>query len=200
MTDRKESQKLRKEMINKGVEIVKKQGIENISIRKIAVDCGISHSSPYRHFKNKNELIKAILKKISSIFSVKLIQNIDFNQNRKEILSDMGFNFVQFASENPFLFDAMFLSRYIIPIKIKNKQLISDESLPGFDEFKQAVQKFSNENRIKTRSDFELTQLWSFILGFSVVISHVDIKTDDEWVKQVISSMIETYIKGNQVN
>ncbi len=46
----------RKEYIIKANELIKRDGIENISIRKIARELGCSSASLYRYFANLDEL------------------------------------------------------------------------------------------------------------------------------------------------
>ena len=51
---------LRKELIEKGIKMINDTGEEKLSLRKLAVECGVSNAAPYTHFKNKDELLKAI--------------------------------------------------------------------------------------------------------------------------------------------
>ena len=51
---------LRNALIEKGIEIVSKEGIHSFSLRKVAAACGVSHAAPYSHFQNKEELLEAM--------------------------------------------------------------------------------------------------------------------------------------------
>jgi AcrR family transcriptional regulator len=51
---------LKNALINAGIEIVKKEGTQALSLRKAARKAGVSHSAPYAHFKDKQALIAAI--------------------------------------------------------------------------------------------------------------------------------------------
>ena len=48
---------LKEDLINKGLELLNKEGFEGFSLRKVASMCGVSHTAPYKHFKDKYELI-----------------------------------------------------------------------------------------------------------------------------------------------
>ena len=45
---------LRKELIEKGIKMINSTGEEKLSLRKLAVECGVSNAAPYTHFKNKD--------------------------------------------------------------------------------------------------------------------------------------------------
>jgi AcrR family transcriptional regulator len=51
---------LKNALINAGVEILAKEGVGGLSLRKVAQRAGVSHSAPYAHFPDKQSLIAAI--------------------------------------------------------------------------------------------------------------------------------------------
>jgi AcrR family transcriptional regulator len=51
---------LKNELVRAGVEILAKEGIGSLSLRKVARHAGVSHSAPYAHFKDKQALLAAI--------------------------------------------------------------------------------------------------------------------------------------------
>ena len=51
---------LRNELIEKGIELVEEYGMQQLSLRKVAQACNVSHAAPYSHFKNKDDLISAM--------------------------------------------------------------------------------------------------------------------------------------------
>jgi AcrR family transcriptional regulator len=51
---------LKNALIKAGVEILAKEGIGGLSLRKVAQRAGVSHSAPYAHFPDKQSLIAAI--------------------------------------------------------------------------------------------------------------------------------------------
>jgi AcrR family transcriptional regulator len=42
-------------MIDAGIELINEKGADGFSLRKVAERCGVSHSAPYKHFKNKDD-------------------------------------------------------------------------------------------------------------------------------------------------
>ena len=51
---------LRQALIDAGIKIINDSGESNLSLRKAAALCNVSHAAPYAHFKDKDELIEAI--------------------------------------------------------------------------------------------------------------------------------------------
>lgn len=51
---------LKNALIKAGVEILSKEGLSGLSLRKVAKRAGVSHSAPYAHFPDKQSLIAAI--------------------------------------------------------------------------------------------------------------------------------------------
>ncbi len=51
---------LKNALIQAGIEILSREGIEALSLRKVAKRAGVSHSAPYAHFADKQALVAAI--------------------------------------------------------------------------------------------------------------------------------------------
>ena len=77
---------LRNALIEAGIELVSKEGINGFSLRKAAAACGVSHAAPYSHFQNKEDLLEAMQLYITEKFSERLESSIQENHNSSEIL------------------------------------------------------------------------------------------------------------------
>jgi AcrR family transcriptional regulator len=51
---------LRRELLDRAAQVIARQGIENLSLRGLAQDLGVSHGAPARHFKDRHELLSAL--------------------------------------------------------------------------------------------------------------------------------------------
>jgi AcrR family transcriptional regulator len=102
---------LKSELIQEGLKLLDKEGYEGFSLRKVAKACSASHAAPYRHFKNKDELILAIGKEIMHKFGEALQQAVDqYPDNPRYQLKEMGCAYIKFFVENPEYLRLMFLS------------------------------------------------------------------------------------------
>ena len=55
---------LKEKLLTAGIDEILAHGIKDFSLRRVAAACGASCAAPYKHFKNKDEFIKEIIKYI----------------------------------------------------------------------------------------------------------------------------------------
>jgi AcrR family transcriptional regulator len=100
---------LKNALIKAGVEILSKEGIEGLSLRKVAQRAGVSHSAPYSHFPDKQSLIAAIstegFKQLYDELSAAIALHKD---NPMQQLMEGAWVYVQFAMSNTDTFNIMF--------------------------------------------------------------------------------------------
>lgn len=139
------------------------------------------------------------MEKISNIFGESITRNIRKDMLPEEVLLTMGINFVNFSQKNSYFFSVLFLSNYIVPTRVNKDTLTTDKYLLGFESFKEIVNIISKKNNLQLSEDIEVVQLWSFIIGLSLIVGKQDVvNVNDSWVRKVISQMIEVYILGNK--
>jgi len=63
MTSRQE------EIIDRSIEIIARKGIQNLTIKNLSKEIGISEPAIYRHFESKTDILLAILDKFNEILS-----------------------------------------------------------------------------------------------------------------------------------
>ncbi len=93
---------LKKALIQGGMAILLSDGLEKLTLRKVAKFCNVSHNAPYRSFKNKEEFLVALGQEIfteltSDIF--KIIENTDGNPDTD--FEKMMTTFYEYAINNP---------------------------------------------------------------------------------------------------
>ena len=126
---------LKNAIIEKGLEIIKDNGIENLSLRKAAERCGVSSAAPYAHFKNKDELVNSIQTYVMEQFVDFLNKSIE-HSSEENILAELGRAYVMFFYRSPLYFDLLF-SRRCMLIRITDQ----NNSDPPFELFKQKAQE-----------------------------------------------------------
>lgn len=93
-------------IIDAAYEIAKIEGIDNITIRKIAEKMGSSIAPIYVNFKDVNELIQAVISKIF-IVSHQMLLEVDTGNP----FLDMGVASLRFAKEYPILFRDLIIKK-----------------------------------------------------------------------------------------
>jgi AcrR family transcriptional regulator len=100
---------LKNALIEAGVQILSEEGIEGLSLRKVAQRAGVSHNAPYSHFPDKQSLIAAI----STEGFKQLYSELDtaisaYPDAPRQQLREGAWAYVQFALSNTDTFKLMF--------------------------------------------------------------------------------------------
>jgi AcrR family transcriptional regulator len=100
---------LKNALIKAGVEILAKEGVGGLSLRKVAQRAGVSHSAPYAHFPDKQSLIAAISTEGFNQLYTELEAAVSpHSKNPKKQLIEGAKAYVRFAEENTDTFKIMF--------------------------------------------------------------------------------------------
>jgi len=126
----------KEQIIDAAFEVAKTEGIDNITMRKIAERMGCSVAPIYVNFKNNDELIEALIERIISISQQLLIE-----ENTGNPFYDMGRASIRFAMEYSVLFrdlvlkDNSYMKSYdkkMLPALIE--QMKADSEMKGLSE------------------------------------------------------------------
>ena len=100
---------LKNALITAGVEILAKEGVSGLSLRKVAQHAGVSHSAPYAHFPDKQSLIAAISTEGFTQLYTELEAAISpYAKNPKKQLLEGVKAYIRFAEKNTDTFKIMF--------------------------------------------------------------------------------------------
>lgn len=177
---------LKTELINKGLKLYNEVGYSKFSMRKVASLCNVSHNAPYRHFKNKEEMINAFLEKASTEFQVVLVSAIESNKdNPQKQLKDLGANYINFFIENKEYQNLFFNSDLKITVHVNNGEfLYHDAHL--FDLFVNSVRRYLKSiDKEESYSPVNVLEFWSTIHGLTTFISSKKVIFDNGYKKYV---------------
>ena len=99
---------LRQVLLNAGVALIRKVGPKSFTLREVARRAGVSHNAPYRHFRDKDELISAIVGQGFERLNDAMIGQAAAGKTGVERLELCGRAYVNFALRWPGHFTAMF--------------------------------------------------------------------------------------------
>ena len=181
---------LKSELIQKGLKILDKEGYDSFSLRKVAKACLVTPTAPYRHFKNKDELIAAIALEASRKFDDVLQKAVEkFPDDPRKQLREMGCNYVEFFVKNPEYLRLIFLSD--IAQKMKFEEIVlanctSDHDRTGkpFETFYKTVERYKNQYHSKKSTAMTLRELilycWGLVHGIAILISRKDFQYEGD--------------------
>nr|WP_319488769.1 TetR/AcrR family transcriptional regulator [uncultured Caproiciproducens sp.] len=172
---------LKAELIEKGLKILDEEGYDGFSLRKVAKACNVSQTAPYRHFKNKDELIVAISLKALQSFNRSLEHAVEKHPaDPKSQLREMGFAYIQFFVENPEYMRLIFLSDTIQ--KVNSAGFIENSGTDNplkhlgdghpFATFQKTIERYKTEcTGEAVNQDELLLYCWGLVHGIAVLIN-----------------------------
>ena len=100
---------LRAELLDTAVEQLRSAGSDSLSLRALARTVGVSQTAPYRHFKDKDELLAALATRgYQSLLHTLETAGLTAPDCPKQQLYDFASSYVDYAADNPELFKLMF--------------------------------------------------------------------------------------------
>ena len=95
-------------LLDAGVALIRKVGPKSFTMREVARRAGVSHNAPYRHFRDKDDLISAIAGQGFERLNAAMIGQAAAGKTGVERLELCGLAYVNFALRWPGHFTAMF--------------------------------------------------------------------------------------------
>lgn len=111
MTERYHHGDLRDALLSAATDMLSETGPRGLSLREAARRAGVSTGAPYRHFKDKDELLTALATRGFLSLDAALRAVVEEHADRVpplELLRRLGVAYVQFAAREPALFRLMF--------------------------------------------------------------------------------------------
>lgn len=100
---------LRASLIDNATQMLKADGVEGLSLRKLADQVGVSRTAPYHHFKDKNELLCAIAEQGFANWQNQTQQIfVQDHLSNKQKYRQFVYDYIGYAADNPELYDLMF--------------------------------------------------------------------------------------------
>ncbi|KNZ41225.1 TetR/AcrR family transcriptional regulator [Acetobacterium bakii] len=97
------------DILNAGIKIARKSGIEGVNARELAKELGCSIQPIFRTFQNMENLKKALYQKVEENFNAYMLNGM----NHKIPFLGMGLAYINFAKEEKNLFKLLFMSDFI---------------------------------------------------------------------------------------
>lgn len=166
-------------IINTSVEIIRKEGIQNLNARKIAQKLGCSTQPIFYVYKNMDEIKEDALKKISEIFDNAMLQN----NYDKPVYKDIGKNYIKFAKEEPILFKLLFNSEI-------NEEALCFIDLTGSSEkIHELISKQTGLTKEQAKN-FHL-KMWLYVNGIANLVANNTCEFSEDEIEKLLS---EQYI------
>ena len=168
---------VRERLIQAGITELYERGIKDFSLRRVALSAQVSCAAPYRHFKDKSDLISKIVEYIGSmreLFS-KEIEEV-FKHDARQKVIELAIANLRFWLANP-----------------KFRTVLTECGIDGGSESRtlsdfdisltRAIEEYSRENGRDSRALIFSTR--ALIYGTVLLIGSGDMKNDSETISLV---------------
>ncbi len=178
----------KEQIIEIAFEIAREEGLDNITIRKIADNLGSSIAPIYVNFKDVEELKEAVISKIYEI-SNSILQN----QNSGDVFLDIGIASVKFAKDYSVIFKDLILK--------------NNHYLDNYDEQvgNNIIQEMKKDEKLKNFSDEELKLLLMkmrvFQAGLSIMATNESFASEltDERIIVMLRDTGDDIVSGMKI-
>ena len=160
---------LRNTLIVEAANIIKNNGSNELSLRKLAKKCGVSSMALYRHFPNKEALVLATLQQGYEILQQQLYDIYkQGNGDVVETLKALGRGYIEFAQNYQNYFYLMYGGNSFLP---KNTEDLNQYADSLFQLLKAIIKKGMNEQKIANQDlDLASFSVWSHIHGITFLL------------------------------
>ncbi len=170
---------LKESLIVTALQMVEKEGLENITLRELTKRLGTSRSAIYRHFDSKEALLKAVItagfEKLDSCITPTL-QQYDLNVVTR--FSNMGRAYINFAITNPAIYRMIF-GHELMQEREESCDINDADQAIGFHALVALIIEGQEEGLFKKDNPIlQATTVWSMIHGLSnlLIDGHIHVK------------------------
>ena len=175
---------LRGDLIEAGIALVAKEGLEGFSLRKVAGLCKVSHAAPYSHFGNKDVLLEEMQNYVSDNFSAELEKTIAKCKDKKALLMELGKTYLRFFLKHPNYFAFLF-GKSNIELDLTDRADPQKNYRP-YEIFKAAAVEFLERKNCPKEKRNDITiSLWAFIHGITSLATMRGAKYGIKWEEKL---------------
>jgi AcrR family transcriptional regulator len=160
---------LKNALIEAGAEILSKEGVNGLSLRKVARKAGVSHAAPYAHFPDKQTLIAAISTEGYRMLYERLDAAVQrYRDDPHRQLVEAAWAYVSFALSDPAHFKVTFSG---VVEKEKDYPAYVEMSKKSFGLVVQIVAACQAAGVLKLGpADATAVSVWSLVHGFASLL------------------------------
>jgi AcrR family transcriptional regulator len=158
---------LRRAVIDTALAIIADRGIDSLTMREIVNQIGVSRMAPYRHFKNKAELLAVLAQEgFEGMYAATQLA-VRTSAQPIDRLQAIGVAYIFYAIDRPVhyrvMFDASLSNRTIYP-------LLYQSAVKNFDCLVEILIQCQQQGAIRAGDTQQIAQItWSLVHGLSLL-------------------------------
>lgn len=186
---------LKNALIEAGVRLLCEEGVEKLSLRRVAASCGVSHGAPYNHFIDKHDFLLTIQSYILNELKKSLLAVLESHQDEKAAvqLRLLCRSYVVFMVEHPHYLRALHMNRIGPNIDMDTifYHLFAD---PDYGLLLNALSLYTQERHLEEpESTQTYLMIWALNHGYSTLLVENMLRNDGDYLA-VLDCMLEKLI------
>jgi AcrR family transcriptional regulator len=150
------------EIVNVAMKILVEKGMQNLTVRNVATEVGVSEAAIYRHFESKHDLLVKLLTKLQNlilpIFQSSKTPILDLEDELKELIGSI---FSQIEEKPAF---AIFVfTEEVFHVDAQLRPLLKEMLFEMIVQLEQLITKYQEKK--KCRADISARHLANLLLG-----------------------------------
>lgn len=190
---------LKCQIIDAARELLLSEGYRNLSLRKIARSIGVSATSIYLHFDNKDNLVHALIDEAIVALNMRLEESVQSVSDPIGQLKHLAYAYVQFALQHPRQYQIIYLVSSDEMARYPKEKF--RKARKGYKTVRNVLLEGKEAGLMKEhKPDIAAYTFWAQMHGvMSVVLSRrLDAQIDqDEFIDEAIDHIIGGYQREN---
>ena len=174
----------REDVLKIAYEIVKKEGFQGINARRIAIELNSSVHPIFRHFKDMEELKRAVYQKIYQKYQEYILSTSKEEKQYKQ----MGISYIKFAKEYPEFFKIIFMQEtnlnaenFVMTDKVGDDVIKAGQELTGLS--------------YKEQKKFHI-KVWIFTHGIACLVATKTVEFSEEEISELLEKTVLEMLQG----
>ena len=191
---------LRNALIMAAAELIEEAGSPEFAISDAAKRAGVSAAAPYRHFKDRDELLEAVSELCYLGLGEKALETREqFPKGSREGIVELGLCYLDYVVQRPAFYGIMWNDSSHDSATPDRQQETEDNDRAGFAIFVGAVQDWCEAQQLHDYDGIDLAvKMWAMAHGLAVLSIAGKIATflPDSDVRDMLTSSANTFLDG----
>lgn len=174
----------KEDVLNVTYEIVKKEGFEGVNARRIAMELKSSVHPIFRHFKDMEELKKAVYEKIYAKYQEYMLSR----NNEENPYKQMGLSYIRFAKDYPEFFKIIFMQKTNLNAE---NFMMADKIGDDVIKVGQMLTGLSYEEQKKFH-----VKVWIFTHGIACLVATKTVEFSEQEIGNLLGNTVLEMLKG----
>lgn len=191
---------LRNALIVAAAELIEEAGSPDFAISDAAKRAGVSAAAPYRHFKDRDDLLSAVSDLcFIGLGEAALAARNSAPEGSRESIIALGLSYLNYVSRHQAFYNLMWCDEKHLVAEPENETATDPHNRPGFYTFVGAVENWCDQQHVTESEPLKLAiKLWAMAHGLAVlnINGQVGAFLPDENVEAMLTSSLNTFLDG----